>query len=1266
MNRTIKWFGADKDEQVGPQERMFEYAAERGDQAFIKWGSYWYASFAQWSPIVGDYLDDPRMRPERYLDEPGAPQLLCIVPPHLPCVFYMDIEWYCPHDAITPWDEALYRVKIAASLYSTYLEDLIDHECDNRYYVCECSRDTGRPYDPVTCKDGYKHSFHVTVRCDEHHIRDFAQLSFLASGFIRFISSDWMRERYPQLWFGPANTECIIDRGVYTSARAMRLPRCAKSTNGKPLRMIPFNRPALEENEFVQHVHGYVHPETTPFEFENEVATRVAPTTPRLQRVPRAPAQRDAREQQRDAIHRVLNALQRDDMRFAADRVVPIQDREALIERLLATPLTPAQMLHFRSYTKWFGVCLLIIAHYPNRDRGRELWIEWAAQFGKNDDPARQWDRALPHYINQRAQAIPSNVSLADRLGQFARALDIPDWRELSSGRFDTDREFMCLTSDDIHEVCEYDVLPPGKHQTIVFRCCFCERERFFGYYDEAECYIFNERYVSDHPRLVSTIRRALQSTGRVPEQARLDAGLHVQAVDAATQPRIDEVFLDRTPGPQGTRRTVLLAAQMGTGKTRLLEHLALAPAGTRVLILGMRVLLTWDLYHRLTRDPAPGQRAPLPRLQHYQQGRHRRGTIAPVEQIVLQLDSLLRVSQGDIAAQYDVVVLEEIESLLAHLSSTTLERKRTLIGGVLAGIVRSARLVLAFDADIGPRARSFLSRTRADTTTDIYRNLATPLARRHLLYRVYETWTGEVLRAYAGGLNFYVVSNSKAELDIVHRALCDRFEDARENSIIYSSKSDLVTRQGVADCNTLWCEKRVVLWTPVISAGVNFDPPDGHFDLGFALCTALSSCPRDMLQQAGRVRKIRLGLVHVHIKNLRDARENDPRLELAELDHMERYMCDVEFEVKRKINECGGLYDRLRFDEEEMRVTLDRTDPLTETLMYNYQEVIRSRYSFEAEYRRYALQHGDSVELIYGADFDGDAIWQVERSTSLVESHDGDIDELAGSQRSSDAAADINAGEITSSALQKEQWCVYLKVPDVIDANTWAWLKQPDFREQFETFLLLAHPTPHGAGTFRHATLFESRLVAADQYESFVVGQQLQQQHLVQYRDLPERAQVIREAISTIVGEAVLGNWHVTSRQIAEMLPMWQASVTEAQLAILQQLPGDLVNWKAKQKRPLMLLKKLLAVAGLYLVKLGSYHGGEFRLSELAVDRMLCMATCIAPEVYRPLLVGRRVPWFAEVIHPTWVNAFAPYDAREEAVREPLVITRHRKRARV
>eukprot|EP00798_Chlamydomonas_sp_ICE-L_P027840 gene27840-biopygen5243 len=109
-----------------------------------------------------------------------------------------------------------------------------------------------------------------------------------------------------------------------------------------------------------------------------------------------------------------------------------------------------------------------------------------------------------------------------------------------------------------------------------------------------------------------------------------------------------------------------------------------------------------------------------------------------------------------------------------------------------------------------------------------------------------------------------------------VHKAALDTFDDPKDAArlcLLHTSKTADAVKAMLIDVDALWSSKRIVVYTPTISAGVDFSTE--HFDRMYLYLCPGSAAPMGALQMTGRVRHLVDTDVRTLVaKNMRVARE--------------------------------------------------------------------------------------------------------------------------------------------------------------------------------------------------------------------------------------------------------------------------------------------------------------------------------------------------------------------------------------------------------
>ena len=298
-----------------------------------------------------------------------------------------------------------------------------------------------------------------------------------------------------------------------------------------------------------------------------------------------------------------------------------------------------------------------------------------------------------------------------------------------------------------------------------------------------------------------------------------------------------------------------LVKSAKGSGKTESLLRL-LKPTRS-VLLIGNRRSLIDQVCRRLD-------------LRCYLDAPPRQHINIAGMRVGICLDSLLRIVP--VKAAPDVLILDEAEQVLAHFLSDTLERRegggRQRIFQEFAGLVRSAKHVIALDADLGfvtystlARMRhegSSVDRRRSDPTIHVWLNEAKPGAGR--VVQIYDSknhLVGELKQALAEGKRVYVTSNSKKFIELLFAGLAEQMPELRQLMISADTRPGEAQRAFLNDPATEALRYGVILTTPAVSTGVDISFPGGgsEIDVVVGVFESLVLDHFEIDQQIGRVR---------------------------------------------------------------------------------------------------------------------------------------------------------------------------------------------------------------------------------------------------------------------------------------------------------------------------------------------------------------------------------------------------------------------------
>lgn len=232
-------------------------------------------------------------------------------------------------------------------------------------------------------------------------------------------------------------------------------------------------------------------------------------------------------------------------------------------------------------------------------------------------------------------------------------------------------------------------------------------------------------------------------------------------------------------------------------------------------------------------------------------------------DKLICQIESLEHIGRSGKVPKYDLVILDEIESLLNHYESSTIKYARDTFN-LMEWILKISTKILALDGDFSNRSYDFLEYFgKQKIIENTYKNSTKDF----VLTKNKEIFDDLILKDLSEGKNIGICSMSSTIAEDYER----RFKDTY-STIAHTSKSDDALKSQLKDINNLWNNYRVIIYSPTLESGVDFNRE--HVDKLYCVLSDKSTSQRAFLQMCSRIRKIREKKIYVysnglpHIKN--------------------------------------------------------------------------------------------------------------------------------------------------------------------------------------------------------------------------------------------------------------------------------------------------------------------------------------------------------------------------------------------------------------
>lgn len=402
-----------------------------------------------------------------------------------------------------------------------------------------------------------------------------------------------------------------------------------------------------------------------------------------------------------------------------------------------------------------------------------------------------------------------------------------------------------------------------------------------------------------------------------------------VTELTAATLGNVDhEVYGSPFVAPYDLERYDFLLEKsfLGTGKTTAVKQLLDSGKYRRVLFLSCRIIFSYNILGEFSEYGFKNYKD----CDTYD--------LSKEDRLICSVESIHRVGE----AKYDLVVMDEIESLLNVLSSSTVSNKEQTEEALETVLVNSGK-ILGLDAFLSDRSVDFIREIRQLKHGDdlrrfdkrfrdvlVRQNTWKPGRRQAYEYEELTDFEDRLLEKLDDGKRVVVYASSYTYLDTLYGKLRDNF-----NVLFYNAKTGDEVKHNVRDVRTEWKKYQVVLYTPCISVGVNFDVAD-VFDSIFCYGVSTSANVRDVFQSLYRVRHTVSGELHYFLNDIKADRMMNKK------------------SIRKRQREKNALYKALLVEKDSLPDSVRRCMWSVKLALSNYQEDSVSKSSYTKMFHYY------------------------------------------------------------------------------------------------------------------------------------------------------------------------------------------------------------------------------------------------------------------------------------------------------------------------
>lgn len=280
-----------------------------------------------------------------------------------------------------------------------------------------------------------------------------------------------------------------------------------------------------------------------------------------------------------------------------------------------------------------------------------------------------------------------------------------------------------------------------------------------------------------------------------------------------------------------------LVRSAIGTGKTAIVEHLVKQNPKQSILFTTHLISLVESAAQRLG-------------LTSYNECDN--FDLQIEHRLAICLNSLGKLTAEGSLRHYDVVIIDEIEQVLARLTSHI--EQKPLIFSVLQHVMTNAKSLICLDAHLSQATVQMVQRFCPNQPVTIHFNRFEPGSERQIAFHDSpESVQMTAMQALEQEQKVYLAFNSKKEAFKTYSALNMAFPEKKGLYISSDNAGDAENQAFFNNVNEVSKRYDYLVCTPSVSTGVSID--NGHFDFVGGVFNAQVNTANDCMQALGRIR---------------------------------------------------------------------------------------------------------------------------------------------------------------------------------------------------------------------------------------------------------------------------------------------------------------------------------------------------------------------------------------------------------------------------
>jgi hypothetical protein len=278
------------------------------------------------------------------------------------------------------------------------------------------------------------------------------------------------------------------------------------------------------------------------------------------------------------------------------------------------------------------------------------------------------------------------------------------------------------------------------------------------------------------------------------------------------------------------------------TGKTQLLTKIFKKYKQERILFLSYRKTLTSDLMYS---------------FDDFGFKDYRDANCKETNKLIIQLESINKIKPSFLFVdeefeipKYDLVIIDEVESILQQFNSETFKGESKSAFEFINAIIKNSNKLITLDGDLSFRGFNYIKNFGSSI------NIINPVKKNQRNFYIIDNeniFHSNIECALNDKKKIVIVSQTSSMCDSLFVFIKQKYKDIK--MAVYTGSTNDKDKTELSNVLKNWVELDVLIYSPTIESGVNFDLP--HFDKIFGVVSSGCNSQRAFCQMLSRVRKI-------------------------------------------------------------------------------------------------------------------------------------------------------------------------------------------------------------------------------------------------------------------------------------------------------------------------------------------------------------------------------------------------------------------------